>query len=108
MAARFKKAGALRPHFIKEWREYRNLTQDQLAERLPISKATLSRIENRKIPYSQDFLEACAEALRCEPADLIMRNPLSTDAVWSIWDQIPPAERDHAIEVLKTFRRTGT
>lgn len=108
MAFRFKKTGPLRRHFIKEWRKYRGLSQDALAERLGISKATLSRIENRRIPYSQDFLEACADMLMCDPADLLMRNPSSPDAVWSVWEQIPPTERDHAIEVLKTFRRTGT
>jgi transcriptional regulator with XRE-family HTH domain len=108
MAKRFKKTGPLLPHFIKEWREHRGLTQDQLAERLPISKASLSRIENLKTPYTQDFLEACAEMLMCEPADLIMRNPLAPEAVWSIWDNVPPEQRSQALEVLKTFRRTGT
>lgn len=108
MARRFKKPGPLRPHFIKEWREHRQVSQDVLADRIGISKATLSRIENLKIPYTQDFLEVCAEMLLCEPADLIMRNPLASEAVWSIWEQVPPTQRDQAIEVLKTFRRTGT
>lgn len=86
-----------RRHFIKEWREYRGLTQDQLAERLVMSKASLSRIENYLQPYTQDFLEACAAALLTEPASLIMRNPADQDSMWSIWEQAKPGER-RAIE----------
>jgi transcriptional regulator with XRE-family HTH domain len=108
MAVRFKKTGELRRHFIAEWRRFRHLSQDQLAERIGISKATLSRIENKKIPYSQGLLEACADALLCGPADLIMRNPEAPDAIWTVWEQIPETERAQAIEVLKTFRRTGS
>jgi len=108
MALRFKKPGPLGRHFIKEWRKYRGLSQDTLADLLGISKATLSRIENRRIPYGQGFLEACAETLLCTTADLLMRNPLTPDPIWSIWEQIPPTERPRAIEVLKAFRRTGT
>jgi len=60
------------------------------------------------IPYSQDFLKACAEALRCEPADLIMRDPTAPEAIWSVWEAVPPAERPRAIEVLKVFAKTGS
>lgn len=109
MAARFKKEGKRRRHFIAQWRRYQNLSQDRLAEQLGISKATLSRIENGIIPYSQDFLEACAEALRCEPADLIMRDPTMPEPIWSVWESVPPAERPKVIEVLKAFwRKTGS
>lgn len=108
MAKRFKKTGPLRPHFIKEWRKSKRVTQAQLADFLGIDKATVSRIERRLIPYTQDLLEAIADRLDCEPADLIIRNPLAPEPIWSIWDQIPQVQRPQAIEVLKTFRRTGT
>jgi transcriptional regulator with XRE-family HTH domain len=64
--------------FIKQWREYRDLTQDDLAERLETSKASISRIENGEQAYTQDFLEACADALRTDPASLLMRDPPTT------------------------------
>ena len=37
-----------RGHFIKEWRQYRNLTQEQVAERIESTKATVSRIEQAR------------------------------------------------------------
>ena len=73
-----------------------------------MSKATLSRIENRLIPYGQDFLEACAEALQCTTADLIMRDPTAPDMIWSIWETIPPSERPRAAELLKVFSKTAS
>lgn len=51
------------------------MTQEQLAERLDTTKANISRIENLRQGYTQDFLEAAAKVLRTEPADLIERDP---------------------------------
>ncbi|TNE58639.1 MAG: XRE family transcriptional regulator [Sphingomonadales bacterium] len=90
-------------HFIKEWRKHRGLTQEQLASRLEIDRTTISKIESGKQEYSQGFLEAAAYALRCDPADLIMRDPTTPSAVWSIWDAIPDSDKPRAIAILSTF-----
>lgn len=95
-------------HFIRQWREYRTLTQDQLAARLEMSKASLSRIENNKQPYTQDFLEACADALLTDPASLLIRNPLDKRSIWSIWDQVKPVDRKKVIHILEMQLKTGT
>jgi len=101
MSLRFQKPGTTRRrHFIKEWRQYRNLTQDKLADRLDISTASLSRLESGKQPYTQDVLEALADALSCEPADLIMRDPTATDAIWSLWEQAKPEHRPQILAVV--------
>jgi len=46
-------------HFLKEWRLFRGLTQQQLADRLNARKAEISRIEAMKQRFTQDFLKAC-------------------------------------------------
>lgn len=74
-----------RRHFIKEWREARGLTQQQLADLLRTTKTSISRIEDLKTGYTQDFLEMCADALGTHPATLLTRAP--TDA-----DSLPPSE----------------
>lgn len=102
MSLRFQKA-ARRRHFIKEWRLYRGLTQDQLADRLEISKATLSRIESAKQPYTQDTLEALADAMLCEPADLIMRDPTAEGAIWSLWERASPGQRQQIESVVRAL-----
>lgn len=95
--------------FIREWRKFRDLTQEQLAERMGIARSYVSHVEKGKRRYDQLFLEAAADALQCTPADLIMRDPTQSGSIWSIWDQIPGAERPQAAKVLETFiKKTGT
>lgn len=96
-----------RRHFIKEWRKHRELTQDQLADRIGVAVSTISQLESYKQGYSQATLEALAEALRCEPADLLMRNPQSEDALWSIWEDLDQPSRNQVTEIAKTFRRAS-
>lgn len=95
-------------HFIREWRAHRGLTQEQLAERIGINRAYLSKIESGKRRYDQPFMEAAAEVLRCNVADLIVRNPTATESIWSIWDALSPVQRDQLVEIGKTLKRTGT
>jgi len=95
-------------HFIKEWRKHRSLTQEQLAERIGIARSYLTKIERGTRRYDQPFLEAAADALRCEPADLIMRDPTAAESIWSIWEQLTPTERAQADAVIRALRGTGT
>jgi transcriptional regulator with XRE-family HTH domain len=105
---------ARRPTYIRAWRKHRGLTLSKLAERLKvelelrISEGQLSRIERGETPYSQDILEALAAVMRCEPADLIMRDPTQPDALWRLLDGLEPVQRQQAIEVIKALQRTGT
>lgn len=89
--------------FLREWRKHRQLTQERLADRLGVSKQHISDLERGRRQYNQALLEAAAEALTCDPADLIMRDPGAPEAIWSIWDQIPPVDRDQALKVLISF-----
>lgn len=92
-------------HFLKQWREYRGLNQSQLAERIGASVPNVSRIENLKQPYTQDFLELAAEALNTDPASLIIRNPLQQDAIWTIWDQAGEGQRSQIIDLANIVMR---
>lgn len=83
------------------------LTQEALAERLNMSAANLSRVETGRQPYTQDLLEALADALRTDPASLLMRNPNDPEAIWTIWDQAKPGQRRQIVEIAKTLLKTG-
>lgn len=93
--------------YLREWRTYRNLTQERLAERVGVTKQHVSDLERQRRQYNQGLLEAFAEALACDPADLLMRNPTAPEAIWSIWDQIPAVDRDQALKVLNSFIPDG-
>jgi transcriptional regulator with XRE-family HTH domain len=98
------------PHrwFLREWRTHRGYTLERLAEMVGMSVGYLSDLEKGKRRWNQDHLEAFATALQCEPADLIIRDPSDPDGIWSIWDQLKPAERQQVVEIAKTLKRTGT
>jgi transcriptional regulator with XRE-family HTH domain len=94
--------------FIRQWREHRGLTQEQLADRLETSVASISRLESGTQPYTQDVLEALSEALGADPASLLMRNPNDPEAIWSIWDQAKKGERELIEQLARSVVKTGT
>lgn len=82
-----------RPTFIRQWRSHRGLSLDQLADRVPMDKSNLSKVERGILPYNQEMLERLAYALMTDPASLLMRDPTDKAAMWSIWDQASPGEK---------------
>lgn len=104
-----KKIGSdrpLGPHFIREWRKFRGLSLEKLAERIETTAASISRIEKGLQPYSQEFLEAAAEALNCETADLLKINPLIPREieVLSLWREASPDVK----KIINSILKTGT
>lgn len=79
--------------FIREWRKYRGLTLQRLADRLDMTPSHLSMLERGERGYTQETLEAIADALSTQPGSLLMRNPTNESAIWSIWDNALPADR---------------
>lgn len=101
------KAGHPR-HFIRQWRKFRGLSQEQLAERVGVTHGAISQLENGKIAYTQPMLEALAEAMMCEPGDLVVRDPTAKQAMWSLWDQAAPGDREKIIEFMEfTVRKAS-
>ncbi len=58
---------------IKVWREYRGLTQQQLADKAGISKPYLSQIETGKRKGTTQILSAIAKALDVSLDDVVER-----------------------------------
>lgn len=95
--------------FIRDWRKAIGLSQDQVVEIVredipDFSKASLSRIENGKQPYTQTTLEALARALRCDPGDMLNRRPEIPDMPWSVWERMNERERRQAVNVIKAIK----
>lgn len=73
--------------FIKQWREHREMSQEELAEKVAeyllendISEkgytyASIGRMENGRIPYSQPIMEGISKALGVSVATLITTPP---------------------------------
>jgi transcriptional regulator with XRE-family HTH domain len=95
-------------YFFREWRRHRSYTQEELAGMIGVSPPSISQLENGKQGFDSSTLEALAEALRCSPGDLLMRNPLDDEAPWSIWDRIPKSDRAKLLPMLEAYAKTGT
>lgn len=109
----FHNAGMVRPAkfrktFIRHWRQHRKLNLEQLAERLDMTPSHLSMLERGQRGYTQETLEAVADALQTDVASLLMRDPSDPDGIWSIWDQAKPGERKMIVGIANTVIKTGT
>lgn len=100
-------------HFIRKWRKHRGLSLRKLAECLekspgiPLtSHANIGRIETYEQPYSQDILEAIAEALNVTVVELLTVDPTKDGDVVDLVKLVKAKDRDRAIRVLKAL--TGT
>lgn len=109
MAKRFKFVGTYQPHFLRQWREYRGLSLEAMAEAITaldviaggLTKATLSRVETGKTPYTRDTLEAYAVVCGCEPVELLGRPPADPEGIWTIWNRLHHGDRPRAIALLR-------
>lgn len=90
--------------FLRAWRKDRRLTLDQLAARVDSTGATISRLERGLQPYSQPLLEALAEALNCQPADLIMRPPGAADRLLAVLAGMTPESQKQALAVVQALK----
>lgn len=106
MTAHPKHNRKLGRHFLRQWRNHRGYTQEQVAERIDMDRGNLSKIERGLVPYDEPLLVRLADIYSCEPQDLIMRNPQDPEAPWSIWESLKPAQKRQAVEIIKLLKNT--
>lgn len=99
--------------YFKEWRQYRNLTQRQVVDRLaefddeklPTTEASLSRLENRKQQYSERVLEALADIYQTEPQWLLHRNPLMAgEVIYVEFDGLTQEQQESIARLIASFK----
>jgi transcriptional regulator with XRE-family HTH domain len=97
-------------HFIAAWREFRGMTQSELAEGIGYTTASLSRVENFKQAYNQPMLEAIGQVLHVSPADLLIHDPTAADPLGPILAEATASERLQIAALAETvlgFRGKG-
>lgn len=102
------------PTKIRAWRRHRQLSLRELADLINggreaplISYASLNRIECGRQPYSQDILEAIAEALNTEPALLLCGDPEETEQLISLWTQLSHQQQRLVTAIIQTIQLFG-
>lgn len=70
--------------YFRQWREFStDFSQAEAARKIGRDHSSLQRLEAGLIPYNQDWLEELALVYRCEPHDLISRDPWGSKAIRS-------------------------
>lgn len=90
-----------RGHYIPEWREWKGLTQEQVAGRTEMSVPQISKIENGHRDYRQSTLELFAFALGCEPKDLLGPPPSFRDEISETLAKVARLDPDRQAEVVR-------
>lgn len=73
------------PTYIRSWRKYRKLTQEQLADLAGLSTPSISQLETGAQGFNHGTLAALATALQCTPADLLAYDPRREDNFWPLF-----------------------
>jgi transcriptional regulator with XRE-family HTH domain len=107
MPIRLAKSPDRRRHFIREWRLYRGMTQETLAEMVGTSEASISRVEAGRQNYTQPMVERIADALKTDPGTLLGRNPSVDDPIWAIVSEANPLQRKQIVELARALLRSS-
>lgn len=96
------------PNHLKAWREFRKLSQEELAEKVGTTASQISMLETGDRGLSAKWLRKLAPALDVTPGHLLDHDPATVDNdIIDIWMSIGQRDRQQAIRVLRAFR-TGT
>ncbi len=97
------------PHYLREWRKFRRMTQDELAAHLDTSKSVISDMERDHLQLSPKWAHRIAPLLGTTAGHLIDTDPNALDSdIIDIWTRIADVDREQAAKVLRSFVRTGT
>jgi transcriptional regulator with XRE-family HTH domain len=94
---------------LREWREFRGMSQDELAARVETAKGVISLLENGKRALSDKWLRRLADVLDTRPGHILDIDPndLDTDIV-DIWTRLDKNDQAQAASILRTFIKSGT
>lgn len=93
-------------HYLKEWRDYRGLTQEQLADKAKTAANVISHLETGDRRLSDKWLMRLAPHLNTTPGSILDYDPNEIDTtLQEIWANISQADRPQAARVFETFRK---
>ena len=91
--------------FLREWRQLRGLSQEELTARVGWDRSTVTRVENGTTAYTQQMLEALAIVLRCTPGAITDTDPNSAQGrLYLLLNGASDAEIERAAAVLKALQ----
>lgn len=99
--------------FLREWRKYRDLSQEELGAKMGVTQGMISHLETGEADYTGETLESLAKALDCTTFQLLFVNPITgvvdsavSDGV-AAYESLPDREKRQAIEIMKGLKRAS-
>lgn len=103
-----RKAAKPSVNHLRAWREYRGLTQAELAALVDTTDNVISMIESGDRQLSQKWLNRLAPALKTRPGFLLEFAPEDADlSILEAIVDVPEARKGEALQILRVFK-TGT
>lgn len=97
------------PNYLKAWREFRKLTQQELADIVDTNANMIGYLESGERGLSAKWLRRLAPALATTPGMLLDHDPRALDSdVIDIWAHASERERRQISDIAKTLVKTGT
>lgn len=107
-AGRMPKLSSILARNLKTMRAKAGLTQEDLAERTPLSQSTWSRLELGQWGQSIDKIEQALESLGLDPKDLLvsdLRSASGSRELLEMWAQVDDETRSIVLNLLRRVAR---
>lgn len=97
------------PNYLRQWREFRKMTQEALADAVGTNANMIQYLETGERGLSGKWLRRLSPALKTTPGLLLDHDPNDLDEdVIEIWVNGNERQRRQITEIAKTLVRTGT
>ncbi|WP_310498317.1 helix-turn-helix transcriptional regulator [Sandarakinorhabdus sp.] len=91
------------PNHLRDWRDFRKLTQEDLAHAAGTTASVVSMLENGERQLSAKWLRRLAPCLETTPGLLLDHNPYDLDAsILEIWNNADKGEQRQIIALAET------
>lgn len=97
------------PNYLRAWRAFREMTQEQLAELVGTNANMIGYLESGERGLSAKWLRRLAPALRTTPGMLLDHDPADLDSdIMEIWANGDARQKRQLAEIAKALIKTGT
>jgi len=97
------------PNHLRAWREFREMTQQQLADSVGTNANMIGYLESGERGLSAKWLRKLAPALKTQPGHILEHDPstMPTDII-EIWFNADDQKRRQLVSLAKAIVSTGT